>query len=232
MPTGPLAVLKDVAVRLGPTPVLDGIELELHSGESLGLAGPNGSGKTTLLRVLATLVSPSQGAGFVLGADLRSDQRWAVRSRIALLGHTPALYPELTLAENTELAARLTGRPTQGVAEVLRVVGLSAAADRRADRSSFGMQRRAELARLLLTEPDLLLLDEPHAGLDRAAAGLVEALAEATRRRGGAVVLVSHDTGRLAPLVDRLLELVGGKLVEATPSPTLSLSGRVQEGAP
>jgi heme exporter protein A len=221
VPTGPLAMLKDVAVRLGLTPVLDGIDLELHPGESLGLAGPNGSGKTTLLRVLATLVTPSRGNGSVLGADLRSDQRWAVRSRIALLGHTPALYPELTLAENTELAARLTGRPTGGVREVLRVVGLSAAADRRADHSSFGMQRRAEFARLLLTEPDLLLLDEPYAGLDRAAAGLVEALAEATRRRGGAVVLVSHDAGRLAPLVDRMLELTGGRIAlplgEGTP---------------
>ncbi len=186
--------------------------MALHSGEVLGLVGPNGSGKTTLLRVVATLVRPSEGSGRVLGADLHSAERWSVRHRISLLAHAPALYPELTLQENTALVASLLGRPPNRVGEVLEAVGLGRAAGRLAERCSFGMLRRAEFARLLLVQPDLLLLDEPHAGLDPPAAGLVESLVEAVRRRGGATVVVSHDPGRLLPLVDRVVELSEGRL--------------------
>jgi heme exporter protein A len=204
--------LADVDVRLGGTPVLRRLHLRLDAGEIIGLTGANGSGKTTLLRVLATLLPPSGGRGTVLGAELGGAGRRAVRPAIALLGHVPALYPKLTLRENLEMVARLAGAPSPSVAEALESVGLAGARDRRAERCSQGMLRRADFARALITTPRLLLLDEAHAGLDAAASSLVELAVEGVRQRGGGAVVVAHDPVRLRPLTDRTLELAAGRL--------------------
>ncbi len=208
----PLAALHGVGLRLGATLVLRAVDLEVGAGQAVGLVGANGSGKTTLLRVLATLLPPTSGSGTVLGAPLDAGARFAVRPAIALLGHAPSLYPQLTLAENLALVARLLGEPAGRATQVLEAVGLAGARDRRAAQCSQGMLRRAEFARALLTRPRLLLLDEAHAGLDPAAAGLVELLVAEVRGRGGAAVLVSHEPRRLRPLVDRTVELAGGQL--------------------
>ncbi len=210
--TSPVVELRGVGVRLGDTPVLRDLDLTVAAGEAVGLHGANGSGKSTLLRVLATLLPLSAGAGAVLGADLAGPDRFAVRPRIGLVGHQPSLYPELTLHENTAFVARVRGDDPERVAEVLDQVGLGRARHRRADHCSHGMQRRAEFARVLLTAPDLLLLDEAHAGLDPAAADLVVLLAKQVQARGGAAVLVSHDPARMRGLVDRAYDLDGGKL--------------------
>lgn len=211
--------LSGVDVDLAGTPVLRGLNLELGRGETIGLAGPNGSGKTTLLRVIATLLRPVGGVGRVLGAELGSTNIMSVRPSIALVGHTPALYPRLTLAENLRFIARLTGRPEPDTERVLDAVGLAAARNRKAVHCSLGMLRRAEIARVLLVKPRLLLLDEAHAGLDEAAMGLVEALVSSVSRRGGTSVLVSHDRARLAPAVDRIVNLLDGR---ATPDRSCS----------
>jgi len=212
-PVGPpLAALRGVGVRLGATPVLRAVDLEVGAGQAVGLVGANGSGKTTLLRVLATLLPSTSGGGTVLGAPLDAPARLAVRPAIALLGHAPALYPQLTLDENLALVARLLGERPGRAAQALEVVGLAGARQRRAAHCSQGMLRRAELARALLTRPRLLLLDEAHAGLDPSASGLVALLVDDVRGRGGAAVLVSHQPRRLRPLVDRIVELADGRL--------------------
>ncbi len=210
--TSPVVELRAVGVRLGDTPVLRDLDLVVPSGEALGIHGANGSGKSTLLRVLATLLAPTAGAGRVLGADLTGRDRFAVRPRIELVGHQPALYPELTLEENTAFVARVRGAGPERVAEVLDQVGLGRARHRRAAHCSHGMLRRAEFARVLLTGPDLLLLDEAHAGLDPAAGDLVALLAKQTQARGGAAVLVTHDAVRVRGLIDRAYELDAGHL--------------------
>lgn len=217
--SAPTVTLHGIAARYGSTPVLRRIDLELQAGEVVGLVGANGCGKSTLLRVIATLLVPSDGEGSVLGARLGTPEVRAVRPRIALVGHVPALYPELTLAENLEIVARLAGVPLERVDGALHAVGLAGARYRRADRSSHGMQRRLDLSRILVTLPDLVLLDESHAGLDRAAGGLVEAMVQNVRRRGGAALLVSHETERMLPLVDRAVELVDGELRTLEPIP-------------
>jgi heme exporter protein A len=212
--TRPLVELQRVGVRMGETPILRGLDLTVSPGEVVGLVGANGSGKTTLLRVIATLLPPTEGRGTVLGAHLDGEERFQVRSRIGLIGHTPGLYPNLTLQENTEFVARLTGVPDTRVGEVLDRVGLAGARHRRAAQCSHGMQRRAEFARLLLTEPHLVLLDEAHAGLDRHAADLVAYIIAGVRTRGGGSILVSHEDNRIAPLADRVVELRNGAVAE------------------
>jgi heme exporter protein A len=214
-PPEPVVSLAGVGVTLGATPVLRNLDLQVHAGQTVGLVGANGSGKTTLLRVLATLLPPTSGGGSVLGARLDTRARFAVRPAIALVGHMPSLYPQLSLAENLELVARLLGQPHGRAIEALEAVGLAGARHRRAGHCSQGMLRRAAFARILLTKPRLLLLDEAHAGLDPAASELVELLAAEVRGRRGAAVVVSHEPRRLGRLVDRTLELAGGRLQPA-----------------
>lgn len=210
--------LHGVSVSVERTPVLRDLSLTVEAGQAVGVTGANGSGKSTLLRLLATLLSPAAGTGRVLGSALGSRECERIRPRIGLIGHSPALYPRLTLAENLRFFCRLTGVDVSNVSTALDAVGLARAADRSADRCSQGMQRRAELARVILSAPALLLLDEPHAGLDSGSAGLVDAVIDDVCKRGGAAVVVSHDRARLDATVDRVLDLRAGSLLEALPS--------------
>jgi heme exporter protein A len=194
-------------------PVLRQVDLVVRPGQVVGVVGPNGSGKSTLLRILATLMKPTVGSARVLGVEVGGDRIVKARRRLALLGHHPGLWGELTLAENLSFVARLSGVGTARVEEILEQVGLGGAMHRRADHSSHGMQRRVEFARALLTEPHLLLLDEAHAGLDSAAQKLVEVTVDEVRSRNGGVVLVSHEPDRMLPLVDATYALTNGTLL-------------------
>lgn len=218
-PSHPVARLDAVRVDLGRVPVLRDLELVITPGEVLGVLGPNGSGKSTLLGVLATLVRPAAGTVELFGRRLDAAGRRAVRPRIGLVGHTPALYDRLTLAENLQLVARLTGHSVDQVDAALAEVGLARAAHRPAAACSQGMRRRAELARVLLIRPSLVLLDEVHAGLDRDAAPLVDDLVRAVAgREGAACVLVSHEPARLAGLCDRLVRVRSGRVEAEQPA--------------
>lgn len=194
----PLISLTGVNVSLGGQPVLKDIALTVEPGEVLGVVGPNGSGKTTLLRLLSTLVPPTAvHHGVVLGARLGSAEVYKVRRRIGLMGHAPALIPELTIGENLRHAAVLADIAPERIERVLDVVGLGAASTRRINASSHGMQRRTEVALLLLRRPELLLLDEPKSGLDAEASALIDSLIDrVTEDRGGAII-VSHEPSHL-----------------------------------
>lgn len=207
-----VAQLSAAGVTLGGRPVLRDLVLTLDPGEIVGVSGPNGSGKTTLVRTLATLIRISEGAGTVLGADLTGDDVFRVRRSVGLIGHRPALIPELSLRENLVHVVRLAGLDTSRIDPVLEVVGLAGAGERRASASSFGMQRRIEVAHLLLTRPRLVLLDEATSGLDDSARNLISALAERTVETGGGVVMVSHDSDHLRTACHRTMGLDAGKL--------------------
>ena len=170
--------------------------------------GPNGAGKTTLLRILATLLRPHLGRASVLGRNLLSEA-WAVRARIGLLAHEPLLYRELTARENLRFHARLHGVGFERVERALAEVGMDRRADEPIRTLSRGMVQRVAIARTVLHEPELLLLDEPYANLDPAA---VELVAPLIGPGGGRTrVICSHDPGGGLAEADLVLGLRGGR---------------------
>ena len=206
----PLVSLRDVGVRFGPTPVLTGIDLDLDHGEAIGVTGPNGAGKSTLLSVISTLLSPSEGSVALFGGPVKRRDLPQVRRNIGMSAHEPGLYPELTLLENLELVERVAGQVAMSAMQALEVVGLAGAAQRRSSAASAGMQRRTDLARLIMTRPQLILLDEAHAGLDAAARDIVDRLIHRTCDAGGGAVVVSHDRSVLARSLERIVEVRAG----------------------
>ena len=211
----PLVRCAGVGYATAGSVVLDGVDLTINTRDVIGVSGPNGAGKTTLLRLLATLHRPTSGRCTVLGADTggRPQDLVRVRRQIALVGHFPALWPELTLRENVDLPAGLRKDTTDG--DPLHAVGLAGVAGLKAAHASLGMQRRVEFARLLSRTPRLLLLDEPHAGLDEATGPLVDHLVSRVTDRDGAVVMVSHDRIRAGSLLTRRISVTAGTVHEA-----------------
>tara|TARA_R110002051_G_scaffold108532_1_gene181235 strand:+ start:780 stop:1475 length:696 start_codon:yes stop_codon:yes gene_type:complete len=207
-----LVSLTQVAVDVDRSPVLRNLDLSLATGAVVGIRGANGAGKTTLLQLVATVRRPVSGNARVLSADMQKPPPPSVRRAICLVGHDPGLYPQLSVRENLSFVADIYGSPSATVDRVLRQVGLARAADRRVDRCSQGMVKRADLARALISRPRLLLLDEPHAGLDAAATEVIDYLLVDIRERGGAALVVSHDRDRLYAMVDEVLELRDGGL--------------------
>jgi heme exporter protein A len=208
-----LVTLKKVSVRAGAIRILQDVSLTVDAGDAIGISGPNGAGKTTLLRLIATLQPPANGVCSVLGVDSSTSHRYDVRNRIGYVGHTPGLYSELTLLENLKFVADARGMDSVTATDALDLVGLGGAALRRADHCSYGMQRRAEFARIIMTKPELLLLDEPHSALDSSAIELVDELVDRTVDSGGAVVLATHDIDRVAALVTSTHEIKDGRLL-------------------
>jgi heme exporter protein A len=186
------------------------VSLEIAQGETLWLRGWNGSGKTTLLRLIATAISPTFGGGSVFGFDLHNE-RSAIRARTDLLSHETRLYGDLTAAENLRFACSLYDLDTQLVEPALERVGLDEVAAVRVGSFSQGMRQRLALARCLMRGPELMLLDEPYAGLDVDARVLVDDLLVTAHTSGQTVVVASHEAPP-AHQVDREVMMDGGRL--------------------
>jgi heme exporter protein A len=198
--------------RYGERVALAGVTAHVEAGQTLAVLGGNGAGKTTLLRVLAGLLRPHGGVARVLEAELPTE-RWKLAGKVGYLGHEPLLYRDLTGRENLLYHARLHGVPQQRVGTVLAQVGMERRADDPVAELSRGMVQRIAVARAVLHEPPLLLLDEPRANLDPAAAELLEPLIG--RASGRTRVLVSHDVQRALAESDVVLRLKRGRPVEA-----------------
>jgi len=188
--------LEDLQRRYGERTALAGVSVRVEEGQTLAVLGGNGAGKTTLLRVLAGLLRPHGGNARVLGAELPGE-RWKLPARVGYLGHEPLLYRDLSGRENLRYHARLHGVGDERVEEMLAAVDMAERADDPLRELSKGLVQRLAAARAVLHDPALLLLDEPRAGLDPAAAELLEPLMG--RESGRTRVLVSHDVdGALA----------------------------------
>ena len=211
----PVIALEGLERRFGDRPALRGISVTVGEGQTLAVFGSNGAGKTTLLRVLATLLRPDAGTVRVLGASL-PDEAWKARGRIGFLGHEPLLYPDLSARDNLLFHARLHGVGASRVDELLAAVGMAHRARDPVRELSRGMVQRIAAARAVLHDPPLLLLDEPRAGLDPAAAEKLDPLIG--RGSGRTRVLVTHDTERGLHEADAVLGLRAGRAVVAGPA--------------
>ena len=198
--------LRGLRRDFGERVALGEVDLRLPAGATLAVLGPNGSGKSTLLRVLAGLLRPSAGEAEVLGCSLPGE-RWRLRGRVGYLGHRPLLYRDLSPRENLRFASRLhrlpRGAAEARIDELLGAVGMEGRADDLVGEFSAGMAQRVAACATVLHEPELLLLDEPEAHLDRGGRGAVDGLLEAS---GATRVIASHDRERAAA-ADLVLEL-------------------------
>ncbi len=200
--------LRALTRRYGERTALADVTLELAEGLTLAVLGPNGAGKSTLLRVLATLLRPHGGEVEVFGNRLPAGGA-EVRGRLGLLAHEPMLYRELSARENLRLQAALHGIGAERIEALLASVSLERRGDEPLRTLSRGLIQRAAVCRVLLHDPDLLLLDEPYANLDPAARRVLEPLIG--RESGKTRVVVSHDPASAKEDSDLVLGLARGR---------------------
>jgi len=198
----------------GGLEALRGVDLALQQGEFLCLFGPNGAGKSTLLKIIATLLRPSTGQVKVLDFDLH-EQPEKYRAQLGMVSHQSFLYQDLTALENLEFYATLYGveQPHKRALELLEQVNLTARADTLAANLSRGMQQRLTIARALVNDPSLLLLDEPYTGLDEHAASVLRDQLQILHSRKRTIIMVTHNLRRGMESATRLGILAKGKLV-------------------
>jgi heme exporter protein A len=202
---------RSVGRQFGTRWVLRGVTFDVRPGETVGLLGANGSGKSTMLRVLGTLLKPHAGAAAVDGLDLVRDAA-GVRAHVGYLAHVPGLYDDLTARENLRFAADMLGLSHAEVEPVLERVGLARVGGDRVRGFSAGMQRRLALARLILRNPRVLLLDEPYSNLDAEGVDLMNATIARVVGGGGAALIALHELAPAKSLLDRTLTLVDGRI--------------------
>jgi heme ABC exporter ATP-binding subunit CcmA len=199
---------------LGRFPALAGADLDVERGEILLLAGPNGAGKTTLLRLLAGLIPLYSGEAEVDGVDLTRDRR-AARRHLALVGHETFCYDDLTVAENLRFIARASGLPGDGADAVIERVGLTQVAGLTHRKLSAGQRRRLALGAALVRDPQLLLLDEPHAGLDVDGREVLHEIVAAAPAEGRTVLMASHELELARALATREVRVDAGRVTAA-----------------
>jgi ABC-2 type transport system ATP-binding protein len=185
---------------------LDDVDLEVGEGERVGLIGPNGAGKTTTVRTLGTLIAPTSGSATVAGIPLTPENGVEIRRRISIMPESPGLYPRLSVVENLECFADLyeVPDPTGRIDRALRAVNLVDRAGDPCGTLSKGLRQRVALARALLSDPEILFLDEPTAGLDPAAARQVQELIVALSRSVVTIFLTTHRLEEAERLCDRV----------------------------
>ena len=203
--------------RFGMKTVLRGLDFEVQPGEFVALLGPNGAGKTTFMRILSSLSRPSLGTVSVAGYRL-PDQAAAVRARLGVVSHLPLLYGDLTAEENLRFFGRMYGvQDIEGrITEVLELVGLT---ERRRDiirTFSRGMQQRLAIGRAVFHDPDVMLFDEPHTGLDQDASVMLDEVLRSVAAKGRTIVMTSHDLLRAEDLATRFDILSRGSIAASS----------------
>ena len=198
----------------GPAPILRGVNLKISGGGGAMIVGRNGAGKSTLVRILAGVAAPTAGSALLFDRPSHALEA-SLRARAGLVTHQSFLYPNLTARENLIFYADLYGRRRDAgeISAWLRRVGLARAADDRVRTFSRGMEQRLTLARGLLNQPDVLLMDEPFAALDPEGVELTGSLLREARERGCALLLTAHQELAVAGLEFDCYEIVRGRLL-------------------
>jgi ABC-2 type transport system ATP-binding protein len=192
--------------RFGDRIAFDDVSFEVGHGEVFGFLGPNGAGKTTIVRTLGTLLAPTSGSATVAGIPLTPENGVEIRRRISVMPESPGLYLRLSVVENLECFADLyeVSNPRDRVDGALRALNLADRAQDACGTLSKGLRQRVALARALLSDPDVLFLDEPTAGLDPVAAREVHEMIDGLRRRGVTIFLTTHRLEEAERLCDRV----------------------------
>ena len=208
-----MIVVHKLVKRFGLKTVLRGLDFQVGAGEFVALLGPNGAGKTTFLRILASLSRPGMGEVRIAGYAL-PQQAAAVRQRLGVVSHQPLLYGDLTAEENLRFYGRMYNVPNINprITEVLELVGLTARRRDLVRTYSRGMQQRLAIGRAVLHDPDVMLFDEPHTGLDQDASAMLDGVLREVAARGRTVVMTSHDLARVGDLASRFDVLSRGQI--------------------
>lgn len=212
--SAPFLEIKGLKKTYNLKPILRGIDIALDQGKRMALLGANGAGKTTLLRILACLTKPTAGAVRVSGLDIGQEAQ-QIRLLVGFVGHQPNLYDELTVLENLLFFGRMYSvkKAHERATTLLQQVGLARRSSERAGTLSRGQLQRLSLARALLHAPQLLLLDEPDAGLDDEGIGLLEELLREHAEQGGTTLFTTHNFERAVKFSDQICMLSGGRVV-------------------
>ena len=221
-----MIIVRKLSKRFGLKAILRDLNFEVQQGEFVALMGPNGAGKTTFLRILSSLSQPTAGLVSLAGYTLPG-QSAQVRCQLGVVSHLPLLYGDLTAEENLIFFGRMYSVPdlTKRIAEVLEFVGLAARRKDQVRTFSRGMQQRLAIARATLHDPSILLLDEPHTGLDQDACEMLDHLLRDVARQGKTIVMTSHDLARVQDLASRFDVLAGGKICASIQSTELPQDG-------
>jgi lipooligosaccharide transport system ATP-binding protein len=216
VPDEPLIHARGLVKRFGDFVAVDGIDVDVQPGESFGFLGPNGAGKSSTMRMVGCVSPPTAGTLRILGLDPLKDGP-AIRARLGVCPQQDSLDPELTVTENLTVYARYFGIPRsvarERAAELLEFVQLSERAKDKVEPLSGGMKRRLTIARALVNEPELVLLDEPTTGLDPQARHLVWERLFRLKQRGVTLVLTTHYMDEAEQLCDRLVVMDRGRIV-------------------
>jgi ABC-2 type transport system ATP-binding protein len=219
--SAPALSVKHLSKRFGDRLAFEDLSFEVGRGEVFGFLGPNGAGKTTAVRTLGTLLAPTAGTASVAGIPLNPENGVEIRRRIAIMPESPGLYLRLSVLENLECFADLYEVPNPGdrIDQALRAVNMTDRARDACGTLSKGLRQRVALARALLSDPEVLFLDEPTAGLDPAATRDVHELIAALSRSGVTIFLTTHRLAEAERLCDRVAIL----------NTTLRMMGRPEE---
>ena len=206
--------VRGLVKRFGLKTVLKDLDFQVQAGEFVALLGPNGAGKTTFLRILASLSRPAMGEVRIAGYRL-PQQAAAVRHILGVVSHQPLLYGDLTAEENLRFYGKMygIGAPEKRIGEVLDLVGLSLRRRDLVRTFSRGMQQRLAIGRAVLHDPEVVLFDEPHTGLDQDASVMLDGVLREVAARGRTVVMTSHDLARAGDLASRFDVISRGKVV-------------------
>ena len=196
--------VRSLVKRFGLKTVIRGLDFHVEAGEFVALMGPNGAGKTTFLRILATLSRPTSGEVQIAGFRLPA-QAGSLRRHLGVVTHLPLLYGDLSAEENLLFYAKMYAIPNMNsrISEVLELVGLSTCHHDLVRTFSRGMQQRLAIGRAVLHDPEVMLFDEPHTGLDQDASAMLDQLLTEVAAQGRTVVMTSHDLTRVADLASR-----------------------------
>ncbi|WP_170843794.1 heme ABC exporter ATP-binding protein CcmA [Mesobacillus persicus] len=215
--------LKKITKMLGDKLILRNITLSLKEGETLAVVGPNGAGKSTFFKCTVGLLQPT-GGEIILDGEVVKKKSAAIKQKIGFLGHESFLYNNLTPLENLRFYGKLykVKDIDRKSTELLKEVGLYLFRDVPIRSFSRGMMQRLAIARVLLAEPKILMLDEPHTGLDQEAVALLNRIIKEKQKTGTSILIISHDFEQVHTLADRVAILKKGKIVD-----TVQLNGEM-----